>query len=69
MVRELQRVQEPVDEKLSRSQMQLFNRGGMMRPDDAGSSTDEEDEEDEDGEDGEDEEESDDDGEEEDGGG
>ena len=57
MVRELQRVQEPVDEKLSRSQMQLFNRGGLMRPDDAGGSSDEDEEDGEDDDEDEDEDE------------
>ena len=71
MVRELQRVQEPVDEKLSRSQMQLFNRGGLMRPDEAGGSSDEDEEdgedEDEDGEDEDEDEDGEDDDEDEDG--
>ena len=58
MVRELQAVKEPVDEKLSRSQMQLFKRGGLIRQDEAGTDdeVDDDEDEDEDGGDSEDEE-------------
>ena len=50
MVRELQCSKEAVDDQLKRSRMQLFNRGGLMRLDDAGTDEDDEDE-DEEGED------------------
>lgn len=70
MVRQLQKADEAIDEKLSRSQVRLFSGGAPMRADDAGSDSDEEEDDDdvEEGdeeEDGEDEEEGSEDGDEE----